>query len=646
MFEDADRAPRVTTLHGRAPVGSTTPAAPTDPAIPHIPAIHATAAAPAAPAVPAAPAAPAVPAVPVLEDARDIIALRESLAGMVPAASPAALQTASTASTPAVPADRSTPDTPDTPDTPVGRTPAGRFGPTAEELAAVTCEAEAIHRIRVLEDLKAACAAAQARETAALHQHRILDEAARGIPTSRRGLGLGSEIGLARRQSPQRGSNHLRQARHLTEDLPHTLTALQTGQISEEHAATVERHTHWLPAPARRHVDAVLAERLPGLGIRELTRQVQALAHQQDPEAAAEQYDQAVTTRHVRIKPAEHGMAYLTALLPALEAAACFNALTDQAATTVASGEAGGRSPQQVLSDVFVERLTGRTPDEASPVEIQLIMTDTTLLAGSNDPAWIPGHGPLPATTARTLLTDGTVNPADPHPRREAEARVFLRRLYTCPETGQLVAMESQRREFTGKLRSMIMLRDNTCRTPYCGAPIRHVDHATPYRDGGPTSYANGSGLCERCNYTKEHPGWKHQATPDQLHVTTPTGHNYTSRPRPLTTPPHTPETTETPVPPENHEPGPQHAYGPRGPRPRDIPCTTDTHVTAPVTVRLPPRLPPPSPPTTTTRPHPDASTSPGPHITEAPRQPRVTRRPRRPWRPRQPRWSTPGPPR
>ncbi|NUL49105.1 DUF222 domain-containing protein, partial [Cellulosimicrobium funkei] len=214
MFEDADRVPGVTSPHGAAPGVTATPAVST------------------VPPAPAPPAAPTVPAVPVPTDAQDIIALRECLAGMVPAAS-AALRSTNTAP-PTAPAA-------DSPGTPAGRTPAGRFGPSAEELAAVTREAEAIHRIRALEDLKSACAAAQARETAALHQHRVQDEAARGIPTTRRGRGLGSEIGLARRQNPHRGSTHLRQALNLTEDLPNTLTALQTGQISEEHAATVER---------------------------------------------------------------------------------------------------------------------------------------------------------------------------------------------------------------------------------------------------------------------------------------------------------------------------------------------------------------------------------------------------------------------
>ncbi|MEO9248915.1 DUF222 domain-containing protein [Citricoccus nitrophenolicus] len=352
MFEDADRAPGVTPLHETAPGD---------------------------------PESSTVPAVPALWDAQAIIALREGLTGMVPAASAAALASTSTA-----PAAASSPDGP------AGHTPAGRFGPSPEELAIVTREAEAIHRIRALEDLKAACAAAQAHETAALHAHRVLDEAARGIPASRRGRGLGTEIGLARRQNPHRGSTHLRQALNLTQHLPNTLTALQSGQITEEHAATIERHTHWLPAPARHRVDATLADRLPGLSLRDLTHHTQAEAHRQDPHTAAARYDQAVTDRHVHLKPTDHGMAYLTALLPAFEAAACYHALTDQAATTLALGEAEGRSPKQVLSDVLVERLTGRTTQAPSPVEIHLIMTDTTLLAGDHEPAWIPGHGPSP----------------------------------------------------------------------------------------------------------------------------------------------------------------------------------------------------------------------------------------------------------
>lgn len=431
--------------------------------------------------------APAVLAPPV--NALDLLSFRDALAALDPAAAPEA----------------------------AGRSPRAIASPDG-------AEAEAVDRINALEQIKSACAAAQARESAALEVHRWQDEAARGVPAERRGRGLGSEIGLARRENPTRGSLHLRLGRHLVADLPHTLAALASGRISEEHAAAVERHTHWLPSAARRAVDANLVDRLGRLGLRGLAQETRAEAAHQDPLAAAEHFDRAVESRHVHLKPADDGMAYLSALLPMTQAAACFRALSEVAASAVALGEAEGRAPQQVLADTLVERLTGQGDAEAVPVEVQLVMTDAALLGSDDSPAWLPGHGPVPAAVARRFLA-GT------------EADVFLRRLYADPGSGQLVAMESERRTFTGLLRQMVLIRDGTCRTPYCDAPIRHVDHARPHRDGGKTSWENASGLCVRCNLTKEAPGWVHGATPEALTVSTPTGHRYTSTPRPLTPP-------------------------------------------------------------------------------------------------------------
>ena len=96
----------------------------------------------------------------------------------------------------------------------------------------------------------------------------------------------------------------------------------------------------------------------------------------------------------------------------------------------------------------------------------------------------------------------------------------------------------SSGRRFTGAVRRFILLRDQTCRTPWCDAPIRHVDHAIAVRDGGPTTAANGQGLCEGCNYAKEAPGWRARtvrAGPGHtVRTTTPTGHTYDSTAPPL----------------------------------------------------------------------------------------------------------------
>ena len=85
---------------------------------------------------------------------------------------------------------------------------------------------------------------------------------------------------------------------------------------------------------------------------------------------------------------------------------------------------------------------------------------------------------------------------------------------------------------------AFIGLRDQTCRTPYCNAPIRHHDHATPARKGGKTSAGNGLGACQQCNLAKEAPGWTVTTTDTHgrhtAEWTTPTGATYHSTAPPL----------------------------------------------------------------------------------------------------------------
>ncbi len=64
--------------------------------------------------------------------------------------------------------------------------------------------------------------------------------------------------------------------------------------------------------------------------------------------------------------------------------------------------------------------------------------------------------------------------------------------------------MESASRYFPDGLADLIRLRDRHCQTPWCDAPIREIDHITPWTNGGPTTYTNGQGLCTRCNHAKQ----------------------------------------------------------------------------------------------------------------------------------------------
>ncbi|WP_344086425.1 HNH endonuclease [Nostocoides veronense] len=177
-------------------------------------------------------------------------------------------------------------------------------------------------------------------------------------------------------------------------------------------------------------------------------------------------------------------------------------------------------------------------------------------------PARIPGHGILPAALARRLLLHGCEPPDpvktaslqhDPAPpdaipggtRLAEPAQVFLTRVFTSPDGRDLLALDATARLFPPRLRAALILRDDTCRTPYCDATIRHADHIQSVAEGGPTTLRNGQGLCARCNYTKELDGFTTRVldpqeapgTGQQTHVTevtTPTGHRYLSVAPPL----------------------------------------------------------------------------------------------------------------
>jgi hypothetical protein len=95
--------------------------------------------------------------------------------------------------------------------------------------------------------------------------------------------------------------------------------------------------------------------------------------------------------------------------------------------------------------------------------------------------------------------------------------------------------MESAQRYFPAGQRLFIRFRDQFCRTPYCGAPIRHIDHVRPADEHGPTTVVNGRGTCAACNYAKQAPGWTTRIVENddgvhEVETITPTGHTYRSR--------------------------------------------------------------------------------------------------------------------
>jgi hypothetical protein len=415
-----------------------------------------------------------------------------------------------------------------------------------------------IDLIRSLEELKAAAAAAQARLAADLDESVRARHLEQGVPPSQQGAGVASQVALARRDSPVKGGQHLGLAKALVGEMPHTLAALADGRLSEWRATLLVRETACLSRQDRARVDEELVAdpaRLDGLGDRRVAAEARRLAYRLDPAAAVARARKAEGDRAVTVRPAPDTMSYLTGLLPVRAGVAAYAALRRAADEARVTGDP--RSRGQVMADTLVERVTGQAIATGAPVAVGLVMTDRALFAGDSEPAVVPGYGPVPAPLARDWLrpakaptTAGAGDPAasdagdpaasdvgEPHPR---SAEVWLRRLFTHPTTGQLVAMDSKAATFPPALRRLLVVRDEVCRTPWCDALVRHADHVVPRARGGSTAEANGQGLCEQCNYVKESPGWSAGPAPGSslgrhlVETVAPTGHRYRSRPPPL----------------------------------------------------------------------------------------------------------------
>jgi hypothetical protein len=384
-----------------------------------------------------------------------------------------------------------------------------------------------IARITELEQVKAAAAAGQARAAAALDAVRRSAESAAAVPAAKRGRGVASEVALARRDSPARGGRHLGFAKALVYEMPHTLAALEHGVLSEWRATLIVRESACLDVEGRRALDRELCadpSQLEGLGDKRIIAAAKQIAYRRDARAVVDRAAKAAQDRTVTIRPAPDTMTWVSILLPVAQGVGVYAALRRAADATV-----DGRSVGQVMADTAFERITATPATTPAPIALNVVISDRALLGDTHAAAHLQGYGPIPAEVARKWLTAALA---------DQKSLATLRRLYASPTTGALVAMESRSRAFPRGLAEFINLRDQTCRTPYCDAPIRHRDHIQPAHRGGPTTAHNGEGLCERCNYIKETPGWTVTAHNDNgTHTTdyeTPTHTRYRSAAPPI----------------------------------------------------------------------------------------------------------------
>lgn len=409
--------------------------------------------------------------------------------------------------------------------------------------------------------------AAFAREVAAAS--RAAEDLYDGRPQAEWHVGMRAvraELATALRVSERQAERWVHESRKLVDDLPETLAALEAGAVSRRAAASVVESAWTLglagadgvvPEPgevaARR---AEFDERASALASRvaehRLRGRLVALRDRLHPVAPAERHRAAAEERHVRVTPAEDGMAWLTAYLPAVEAIAIHDRLTriafvirtsdepvdpeglfaDQGepeAEPESEGDERGAevvpparghdetSLDRLRADLLVDHLVrGERIGRFDGIRPQVVVTVPALTLldrpdPGGDPPELEGYGPIDPVTARRLTSEAP----------------GLYRLLTDPHSGARLDLSRTSYRPSAELRLWLRLRDGTCRFPGCGRAAAHcdLDHTVAWAHGGPTSAGNLAHLCRAHHTLKHRSAWQPRQDPGgALTWTTPLG--------------------------------------------------------------------------------------------------------------------------
>lgn len=438
-------------------------------------------------------------------------------------------------------------------------TPRALFTPRDTESAAFTGVVGRIHELRsALDALEARAVVALADSLTLQKQAEVHARAAQEedqVPPTKKLLREAAseaarEVSMKIGKSPASAAHSLASQRRLVADMPEMFTALADAQITSTVAHKTARSFAPLTSSQRAEADRLLGQRLPeldGAGSENWDDAAAAVIAQADPLGQRRRHQRAMQERNVTVRRAEHGMATVSARVSGLAGAKIRKRLSLEAERLRATGDRRGH--QAIQADSFVNTLLGQE-DGMEPVtlDIGIMITERALIhPAAGDLAQIEGYGTAPAEVlleelrgplglALTKETEAAMGPDGP------ALRAVMRRLYTHPRTGELVAVESRARAFPAALAKFIRWRDRICRGPFCNAAIRQCDHVRPHASGGATSLDNGQGLCAYCN-AKEQQARSVQRVGDPaadghaVEWVSRTGTRRVSRPPALTTP-------------------------------------------------------------------------------------------------------------
>ncbi|MEZ5115613.1 MAG: DUF222 domain-containing protein [Candidatus Nanopelagicales bacterium] len=307
------------------------------------------------------------------------------------------------------------------------------------------------------------------------------------------------ELAAALRITPRSAAARLETAyatRHL---IPDVVRGLETGRITATQAlvladelARFDLRDPVLLAEAQARLVPIAGDLTPG----RLRAKTRATVIALDPGAAARRREAAIDQETgVRWRGLPDGLGSVSVVARADVAAGIYRRI-DAVAQALPAKHPDGSRWRIGARRVHALRtlLAGGPGDVATSQEelVAVVIDLPTVLGLADNPAQIPGYGPVDPDLARELAAD----------------RDWVRWVRD-PVTGHLLD-DGDRRYAGRRLARFVRRRDGTCRHPNGSQPAHRcdLDHARPWGAGGPTDTANLHALAPRYNRRKDEGGW------------------------------------------------------------------------------------------------------------------------------------------
>ncbi|MDQ0921914.1 hypothetical protein QF038_000422 [Pseudarthrobacter sp. W1I19] len=385
-------------------------------------------------------------------------------------------------------------------------------------------------------------------------------------------MSVAAEIGALLTLGSRAAGAFLAASHTVAKERPLTLSALQAGTITWQHALAVVEETAGLdPAGAAaleaqflapdvpRPATAAQVGELPAYRFRAKARKWRERHH---PESIEKRHAKCAADRRMEYTPDRDGMARVSLYVPADQASAIWNRTTaiarglqspdeprtitqlrpDIAAslllgagtalhpgpeTSTGQSSAGQASTEQSSTgqcdpaagrpgETYAGAALGTVP--APKADVLVTVPVLALFGITEEPANLDGYGPIPASMARRLVANGATS---------------FYRVLVDPRDGAPLEIGRTSYRVTKAMRNWLRLRDGKCSFPGCSNSSldNEADHLLAWHKGGTTGISNLGQPCPKHHKLRHTTGWT--PTPATKNEppgwTSPTGRHYKS---------------------------------------------------------------------------------------------------------------------